>query len=53
MGDQDLDLARELQHKHQLRSETDIPTRFSPHWEPAVHHFQKMVVSHLIALQRG
>jgi len=53
VGDQDLDLARELQHKHRLRNETDIPTRFSPHWEPAVHHFQKMVVSHLIAQQRG
>ena len=47
VGDQDLDLARALQHQHRLRQEADIPTRFSPHWESAVHHFQKMVVGHL------
>ena len=49
VGDQDLDLASALQRQHRLRTETDIPTRFSPHWEPAVHHFQNMVVNHLIA----
>ena len=51
VGAQDLDLAKALQHQHGLRDEVDIPTRFSPYWEPAVHHFQKMVVDHMLAKQ--
>ena len=51
VGAQDLDLARALQHQHRLRSEIDVPTRFSPHWEPAVHHFQQMVVDHMLSKQ--
>ena len=51
VGEQDLDLARALQQQHGLRAEIDMPTRFSPHWEPAVHHFQQMLVDHLLSKQ--
>ncbi len=49
VGEQDVDLSRALQHQHSQRNEIQMPTRFSPHWEPAVHHFQKMVVDHLLS----
>ena len=48
VGQQDAHLAGVLQKQHKLRSDIDTPVRFSPHWESAVHHFQKMVVAHLL-----
>ena len=49
VGEQDIDLARTLQRTHRLRHEAGIETRFSPHWEPAVHHFQKMIIDQILA----
>ena len=43
VGAQDEPLAQALQSQHRRREELNIPTRFSPHWEQAVHHFQKMI----------
>lgn len=49
VGEQDLDLVETMQHQQSLREQVDMPTRFSPHWEPAVHHFQKMLVGQIRA----
>jgi len=49
VGEQDLDLVETMQHQQSLREQVDMPTRFSPHWEPAVHHFQKMIVEQIRA----
>ena len=49
VGAQDEPLAKALQAQHRQREDLHVPTRFSPHWEVAVHHFQKMVVRHLQA----
>ena len=48
VGQQDAHLAGVLQKQHKLRSDIATPVRFSPHWESAVHHFQKMVIAHLL-----
>ena len=49
VGEQDFPLVREVQSKHGQRDELDMPTRFSSYWEPAVHHFQNIVVDRLSA----
>jgi choline monooxygenase len=45
---QDTPIANTLQRMHGQRSELGLATRFSPYWEGAVHHFQKMVVRRLV-----
>ena len=49
VGEQDFPLVREVQSKHAQRDELGMPTRFSAYWEPAVHHFQNIVVDRLSA----
>ena len=49
VGAQDEPLAKALQAQHRRREELGIPTRFSPYWEEAVHHFQKMIVRRIQA----
>ena len=41
--DQDYDYVRNVHDMYQVRDTAGIETRFSPHWEGAVHHFQQMV----------
>ncbi len=40
---------REVQKMARNREEVGIPSRFSPHWEVALHNFQKTVASKLSA----
>ena len=47
VGVEDRPLVGALQKQHRLRAELDMPTRFSPYWEPAVHRFQQLVVEKL------
>ena len=49
VGEQDFPLVREVQTKHGQRDELGMETRFSAYWEPAVHHFQNIVVDRLMA----
>jgi choline monooxygenase len=49
VGEQDFPLVREVQTKHAQRDELGMETRFSAYWEPAVHHFQNIVVDRLMA----
>lgn len=47
VGGQDQPLAAALQASHRQRDEIGLPTRFSPYWEAAVHHFHQMVARRL------
>ncbi len=47
IGQQDAAYVAEVQHMSRVRGELGVATRFSPYWEPAVHHFQKLVVEAL------
>jgi len=38
---------REVQAMARIREELKVPSRFSPHWEAALHNFQKTVASKL------
>lgn len=49
VGEQDFPVVREVQTKHAQRDELGMPTRFSAYWEPAVHHFQNIVIDRLSA----
>ncbi len=44
VASQDLKFIHGVQANNVLRDELGIGPRFSPYWEGAVHHFQKMVV---------
>ena len=44
VAEEDAPLVRQLQLQHRLRAELDIPTRFSPYWEPSVLRFQQLVI---------
>lgn len=43
--DQDKDFVRQVQVNTAHRDRAGIATRFSPYWESAVQHFQRMVVN--------
>lgn len=47
VAEEDAPLVRQLQLQHRLRAELDIPTRFSPYWEPSVLRFQQLVIERL------
>lgn len=51
VAEEDAPLVRQLQKQHRLRTELDIPTRFSPYWEPAVLRFQQLVIEQLRAAE--
>ena len=44
-GEQDRAILEVVQKQQKIRSEISLPTRFSPHWETAVHRFQQFIVS--------
>ncbi len=44
VGEQDADYVDEVHNLSKIRQDLGIGIRLSPFWEPAVHHFQKMVV---------
>ena len=44
---QDGPLIEQVQRLARAREDQEIATRFSPFWEQAVHHFQKMVVDRI------
>jgi len=46
---QDIPMVKAVQIKHAQRDELGMPTRFSPYWESAVHHFQNLVIDRLQA----
>ncbi len=46
-GVQDQAIVEVVQEQQRQRLETNIPTRFSGHWETAVHRFQKNLVKYL------
>lgn len=43
ISEQDAEYVAEIHHMSHTRDALAMGTRFSPFWEPAVHHFQKMV----------
>ena len=45
---QDVPFVRNVHDMYKVRDEVAIKTRFSPHWEGAVLHFQRMVVETLM-----
>ena len=45
--EQDVPFVRNVHEMYQVRDDLLIDTRFSPHWEGAVLHFQRMVVDTL------
>lgn len=47
LGEQDSAVVEQLQKQQVLRTDLDLPTRFSVHWESAVHRFQKLIVDRL------
>lgn len=47
IAEQDRDYVRNVHAMYQTRDAANIETRFSPHWEGAVLHFQRMVVDAL------
>ena len=47
IGRQDAQYIAEVHNMSRIRAELSMETRFSPYWEPAVHHFQKLVVDEL------
>jgi len=47
ISEQDSPIVAEAQRLTAQRGELALKSRFSPFWEPAVHHFQKMVVARL------
>lgn len=47
IGEQDRDLMTTVQVQQHQRVKAAIPTRFSSHWESAVHRFQKMIIEKL------
>jgi choline monooxygenase len=44
VAEQDIGYVKGVQSNLATRDRLDFPTRFSPYWEGAVQHFQKMVV---------
>ena len=46
--EQDVPFVRNVHAMYQVRDEALLPTRFSPHWEGAVLHFQRMVVGAIV-----
>lgn len=51
--EQDFPFVRNVHNMYQVRDELAIDTRFSPHWEGAVLHFQRMVVEALTQRTAG
>ena len=49
IAEQDIPMVKAVQTKHAQRDELGMPTRFSPYWESAVHHFQNLVIDRLQA----
>ena len=47
VGDQDVDLVRNVQAMARVRDEAGIQTRFSPYWEQSVHNFQRVYAAAL------
>jgi len=47
VAEQDIPFNHGVQSNLATRDRLDFPTRFSPFWEGAIHHFQKMVVETL------
>jgi hypothetical protein len=47
IGEQDLVIVGVIQKQQRARDQLGMPTRFSAHWESAVHRFQKQLVEKL------
>lgn len=47
VAEQDIPFNKGVQSNLATRDRLDFPTRFSPYWEGAIHHFQKLVVETL------
>jgi choline monooxygenase len=47
IGDQDKPIVEEVHRNHKARQRAGIDTVFSPYWEGAVQHFQKIIAGYL------
>jgi choline monooxygenase len=51
--EQDAPLIKAMQEQAALKDELGFRPRYSPYWEPAVHHFQKVIASKITGTPLG